>query len=810
MENGENVYNVSMLPCQKISYKKKAANDFKIMKQSAAYYSSMATFNDDVVDLYKYANGSYINTSVSGPYKKLLNPMGYTGKTSKERKLLARGSAVELRNFPIITPIIQKFLGEMRGRSNGYIVQAINSDVVNKRTQNLLAMVDSHYQQMAINMMNEAGMNTGVPTKEQAPIEEAVKMFTESYVDERSIIGQRSLNIIVEECRLLEKRMKLFLDWITAGYSFTYKSVNKSSIEYRVVAPCDLWYMKSDAIDFVEDTEAQVERIKQFPIEKLGIQFPELKEKDIALLSDKYGISFGGGKYVAGDKHTGAVNGRTSEQESYGHHTVIKHIVWKSMVNEPILYYHDPLDGSEQKMKVDEDYELSIEGGDIRLEDDWIDQYWHCYEVDNNVYTTPEPIDHQRYTFDYEAKSCYNGRAFSDRFAENMSIVKLGEDFQKEVNEIRYRVGKTLAKSNDNVLLIDISVIPDSAKFDRDDFMYFMKEFGVAFIDRSQKGADRSFNQYTVLQASQMDAVLKGYELMLTWRGFYWDLVGMNPQRLGKVAQTAGKGTTEMAAEMSSEISEEIFARFEEFEERDIQGLLDLAKFAWRDGKAATYKRGDGEEEFLQVDGEDFGEMQFRVVAKRAGREKAKVKAFKEMLLPIIQNSGQQGVKVNMIASILDMESMSEIQKKANAFTEAEAKLQEAQAQATREHEQQMQQMINEDKEKDRLEERFLLEKKLNNEITKALINAGSRDTEGSGVDVPIDYTNIQDASIALQQSNDKRYDIDTKAQLQREKNASDARLKEMDVAAKVYDSDNKLKIAKENKTNAEMKRKAK
>src|SRR5678816_4353764 len=124
----------------------------------------------------------------------------------------------------------------------------------------------------------------------------------------------------------------------------------------------------------------------------------------------------------------------------------------------------------------------------------------------------------------------------------------------------------------------DISVIPNRPGFNRDDFMHFMKEFGIAFIDRNQKGADRSFNQYSVLQASQIDAVLKGYELLITWRNFYWDLVGMNPQRLGQVGSSAGRGVTQEAVQASSEISEENFARFEEFEEREVQGFLDISK----------------------------------------------------------------------------------------------------------------------------------------------------------------------------------------------------------------------------------------
>jgi hypothetical protein len=303
-----------------------------------------------------------------------------------------------------------------------------------------------------------------------------------------------------------------------------------------------------------------------------------------------------------------------------------------------------------------------------------------------------------------------------------------------------------------------------------------------------------------VLQASQLDMVMKGYELLVTWRNFYWDLVGMTPQRLGQVGSSAGRDVTENAVQASSEISEENFARFEEFEEREVQGYLDLSKFAWRKGKQAMYKRGDGEEEFLQVEGADYTEMEFRVVAKKAGKERQKVKLFKEMLMPIIQNSGQQGVKTSMVAQLLDMDSMSEVKKLAKSFDEAEAKAQQAQQQATQEHEAQMKQeeqaMIKHQEDVKML----MQEKDINKDIQVALIKAESMDTMGSGVDTPVDITGIRDASLSLLAENNKQASEQTKASLQREKIASDERIAQLNADVNKYKSDNDLKKAKTNK----------
>jgi len=98
----------TMLPEQAVSYKKKKAKDFKIMKDSAKYYIGLANFKDDVLPLYRYANGSYINTR---DYAHLTNELGLSKANKDQRRILEKGNATKLRNFPIITPIINKFMG---------------------------------------------------------------------------------------------------------------------------------------------------------------------------------------------------------------------------------------------------------------------------------------------------------------------------------------------------------------------------------------------------------------------------------------------------------------------------------------------------------------------------------------------------------------------------------------------------------------------------------------------------------------------------------------------------------------------------
>lgn len=778
--------NSNYLPKQAIPYSKKKANDFKLMKETAAYYRAMAQFDDSLGVLYRYANGTYLDTSVNGRYSKLLNPYGLKPSDPKYKKLMGR-TATTLKNFPIITPIINKFMGEMRERSFDYIVKVINADAVYKRDEKLIAMVREQYKQLSMNMLNEMGVQTGIPSQPVPDIQQEVEKFHAKYTDERAIAGQHALNIIIEENKLYEQRLLIFADWIKAGYAASYRTIENDTVVRERVSPLDFWWLRSNDIEFAEDSEAQVRRYVNIPIQRILDMFPDLSNTDKKKIEDNYGINSNTGEYVKSDTYHGGLNKGHLDSQGNGNHATIYHIVWRSKKLERILTYLDDLQ-EEQILEVDEDY---VQGeGDISIEERYVDQYWQCYELPHDIWTTPEPIPGERLDISGKAKSCYNARAFDDMYAENVSIVKWGEQFQQEVNEIRYRISRSMEKNNDNALLIDISVIPNGED-GIDDFINNVKEYGFAFINRSQKGAEKTFNQYTVLQASQLEAVVKGFELMQMWIRLFHEIIGFTPQRLGEINSSAGKATTEEAIAHSSTISEEHFARYEEWEERDMQALLDLSKYAWKNGRNLQYKRADGEEIFYELDS-SYTEMEHRLVPKNSNKEKNKVKAFKEMLLPLIQNSGQQGAKPDMIAAILDLENMSEIKKKAQEFTNAEMKLQQEQQKAQQQHEQALQDKINADKAADRKEKARIETEKNRTAITTALINQkGQQDAEGSQVDAASD---MGEQASRIMELNLKERDSQRKYETDNRKIDSANTKTLIDAGVKKYDSDNKLK----------------
>ena len=81
------------------------------------------------------------------------------------------------------------------------------------------------------------------------------------------------------------------------------------------------------------------------------------------------------------------------------------------------------------------------------------------------------------------------------------------------------------------------------------------------------------------------------------------ELVDMNAQRYGQIAQSAGASTTENAISQSSTGSIVIFQMYDEFRRKDYNRDIDFAKLAFIDGLDTSYNDNNtGKRHYLSLD----------------------------------------------------------------------------------------------------------------------------------------------------------------------------------------------------------------
>jgi len=196
---------------------------------------------NNIQALYDFYNGHILEED----YRYVLKPYG------KARNNFPS----QIRNYPIIKPIVDLLLGEKTKRPLNYTVAVANADSVSIKEEQKKAKVKQAMEQMMINRLNETegATPTGSQSKEQELPQHIAEQFDMSYVDRRAIIGQNSLNYIMFNCNIHNKFQKAWFHFLVSGEAYTHRGVSNNDIFYDVLNPLDVDYDKDPDIDFIED-----------------------------------------------------------------------------------------------------------------------------------------------------------------------------------------------------------------------------------------------------------------------------------------------------------------------------------------------------------------------------------------------------------------------------------------------------------------------------------------------------------------------------------------------------------------------------
>ena len=664
-----------LIPKQKLpSSKKNQEWGEKCVQAYIAESSFSSTDKAGLVDLYEIYNGELDE----GKYNYVTNP--YNSEKWKKRNFPAK-----LRNYNIIKPVVDLLLGEKAKRPNSYQVVVRNADLHARKADQIQQEVLKTLQQMFINELNAQGVDTGVESKEVPTPAEVEQFMQVNYKDARAIVGQQSLDYLRDYLDLEDKFQKAFFDWLITGHVYSYKGTCMDDVEFEVVSPLDIDYQKSPDTEFIEDGDWVVRRKIMTTNAVVDAFYDVLTPQQIDDLERPSARREGSG-------YLGAALNPTHEQDDTDRYVEVMHVTWKSFRKVGILTYTDEF-GFLQEMEVDETYKPDRDAGE-KCQWFWVNEVWEGYRIDSSIFVNIQPFEVQRPSMTNLSlcKLPYNGRHYSNRHADNVSIVSMGLPYQILYNVFHYRMELTMAKNKDKIALIEMNTIPKRHGWDEEKFMYYADAMGFAFIDSTAEGKNQervTFNQYQVLDMSLSQYINAQFQLLQAIKQEWEDLVGITRQRKGQVMASDGSGATERAVFQSSVMTEELFRKFEKYEEKEMQGLLDCSKHAWRGGKKTAYITSDYRNELLDIDGQEFAESEYAVFAKNSSKENTKLQTFKSLALSFAQN----GSEPSTIAEILDTDNFSNIKRLVKEVETKKQQLEAQQQQVQQEQQMQLQQM---------------------------------------------------------------------------------------------------------------------
>ncbi len=753
------------LPMSKKTKKWKEACVEAYIELSNSGRSAGSNRKESLQQLYEYYNGVIDEAD----YKYVLKPYG------KSRTNFPS----QMRNYPIIKPIIDLLLGEKSKRPLNFTVTVQNSDTVTVKEQAKNDLIYENFQKQFANEMIKSGNFQGEEQETQLP-QHIAEQFESSYVDNRAIKGQQALNYIMHSQELHDKFQKAWFHFLVSGEVYTHRGVRNNEPFYEVLNPIDVDYDLDPDLDFVEDGDWAIVRKYVHASSVIDTFYEYLNEQQILELEEP--------RHSESDSYFLYTNSMNKDANAYRNRLIeVAQVYWKSRKRIGFLEFLDPNTNVMEEKIVEDGFKMpnELRALGAKLEWKWVNEVWEGTRIDGRIYIKIHPIVNQRNSLDNMStcKLPINGIRYSNVNTSNISLVKLGIPYQLNYNIYKYRLELAIARSKDIIAQFDINMIPK--KWDMDKFMYYVEGTGIAWVDYNKEGIQLNPQHQSVMDMSiktieQYIALLES--IMQEWE----KLSGVNRQRQGQVGSYEGKATSQQAIVQSSHITEDYFRKFNRMEQRDLQSLIDYSKEAWLAGKKTMYVMPDGTTDWLDMNSMSHMESEYGIFLSDSGKEQDKLEAVKQLSQSMIQN----GVPASTITEMFDSDSFTQIKHKIKLAEKAQQQLEQQQQQA----QQQMEQAKLEQQQREADNENMNKEKDRETQIKVAMIHARDNDTNAQ-----------LNLAKGMRELDLKEREVDIKAQEMRDKaetNRNTASIKKEETRSKerIAKSKNKADKAKANK----------
>ena len=739
-------------------------------------------------------------------YKKTLNP--YNATNEKYQRFPAT-----MRNLDIMSDIIRRYVSEYFKGVHEFIVGANNPDIVINKNAKLKEKIgelaqqafqqefEKAYQQ-AVQQAQQQGQdpNTINPQDSMPDPEQFIKDFNEKYIDDESKQGQDMLDYIRSITQDNIIYLSAFFNFVSLGECYSYCDIRGSKIVKENVPVLEAYPIPNGNY-FVEDHDMFARKMMLSYQQIMDMFEDNLDDKDKAFLETYYSqqSAHGGITRLTYNQYFETYPDvcekfNKEERELFKRDPInvydvntnlyeVWHVVWRGEAKRGILTYVNEL-GLTTTRVVDEGYTLNKEAGDISIEWTYEPQVYEGYRIGTR-YTAIYPIKARPIAFNRDCKLPYNGIMEVLPMMGKFSIIKLITPYQIMRNIFAYHREMVIAKNKMLILLLPESLIASNTE----DKIYKMAADGVLLVDDTEDANSQKMANIRLLNANLGSYITELTNLMEATKLEAREMVDMNVQRYGDIAQSAGAATTQEAITRSSMGMVILVQMFDEFRKADYNRDLDYCKLAYIDGLDTSYWNELGQKKYISLDVDTFINSDYSTTVRNDSKELDKVQQLRQWAFSAAQNGD-----LDMALAAITGDNVSQIKATVQKFTELK-----------RQHEEQMQQteqMLKQEEIQNKLREieakgeqdRLTEQLKYQYELQLKYVDVDMSLLGQEGAD---DGSEKRLAALAEQ---NKTNIEQQKLQLAREQMYADSYSKAADRQVKREDIKTKLQIAKTNK----------
>ena len=712
-----------------------------------------------------------------------------------------------------MSDVIRRYVSEYFKGVHEFVVGANNPDIVINKNAKLKEKIgelaqqafqqefERQYQAM-IQQAQQQGQdpNTINPQQAMPDVDKFIADFNEKYIDDESKQGQDILDYVRAMTQDNIIYLSAFFNFVSLGECYSYSDVRGNKLFKENVPVLEAFPIPNDKF-FVEDHDMFARRMLMSYQQIIDMFDDMLTDKDKKFLELYYGrASSNNGitqlnytqmfetypdicdKFTKGEREIFKKEPITIHAENNNLFEVW-HVVWRGEAKRGILTYINEL-GLQTTRVVEEDYKFNPEAGDINIEWVYEPQVYEGYRIGGR-YNSIYPIKARPVAFNRNGKLPYNGIMEVLPMMGKFSIIKLITPYQVMRNIFAYHREMVIAKNKMLILLLPESLIASNSE----DKIYKMAADGVLLIDDSEDTNSLKMQQIRLLNANMGDYITQLTNLMEATKLEAREMVDMNMQRYGDIAQSAGAATTQEAISRSSMGMVILVQMFDEFRKADYNRDLDYCKLAYAEGLDTSYWDELGKRRFISLDVNTFISSDYSTTVRNDSKELDKIQQLRQWAFSAAQNGD-----LDMALAAISGDNVSQIKATVQKFMDIK-----------RQHEEQMkqmEQMMKQEELQSKLQE--IAAKGEQDRLTEELKYAYEMQLKYMDVDMSLLASNASDESarnrLAAITEDNKRNLEQQRIQLDREKLMADTYSKAADREVKRHQIDTQLKIAKTNK----------
>jgi len=416
----------------------------------------------------------------------------------------------------------------------------------------------------------------------------------------------------------------------------------------------------------------------------------------------------------------------------------------------------------------------------------------------------------------YGCKLPVEGSVFSDRNTKSTALIDLMKPFQIGYNIVNNQIADILVDELGTIIMLDQNTLPrhslgeDWGKGNYAKAYVAMKNFQMLPLDTSITNTENALNfqHFQKLDLSQTERLMGRVSLANHFKSQAFEVIGLNPQRMGQQLSQMTATGVEQAASASYAQTEIYFIQHCDYlMPRVHQMRTDLAQYynSTKPSARLTYTTSADEKVNFEINGTDLLMRDLNIFCSTTANHRSILEQLKQMAM---QNN-TTGASIYDLGKIVQSDSVAELN---NVLKSSEQKQKEQKEQEMQQQQQMQEQQIKsqQDIEKMKIDSTMAeKEKDRQRDILVAEIRAA-----GYGAQADIDQNQISDYQDSMKElRNSEQYQEQTS--LQREKQSNEnirqdqkISIEREKIAAQKEIAESQLQIARENRNKFDTKTK--